>query len=70
MREQGNFLIYCVATYKNAKRLTGKLVSELFTRYHIGEYVYECFGALHTTGANYIVQDIDLFIKSRQPTVE
>ena len=33
MSRQGDFLIYCVETYKNAKHLTGRQVAELFTRY-------------------------------------
>ena len=67
MSRQGDFLIYCVETYKNAKHLTGRQVAELFTRYRVWDYVYSCFEALHTTGANYIVEDIDLYIKARQP---
>ena len=54
-------------TYKNAKRPTGSQVAELFTRYRVWEYVYSCFEALHTTGANYIVEDIDLYIEARKP---
>ena len=63
MSRQGDFLIYCVETYKNAKHLTGKQVAELFTRYRVWDYVYSCFEALHTTGANYIVDDIDLYMR-------
>mgnify|MGYP000270168269 CR=1 FL=1 len=63
------FLIYCVETYKNAKHLTGKQVAELFTRYRVWDYVYSCFEALHTTGANYIVEDIDLYIEARKPAM-
>ena len=48
MSRQGDFLIYCVETYKNAKHLTGKQVAELFTRYRVWDYVYSCFEALHT----------------------
>ena len=40
MSRQGDFLIYCVETYKNAKHLTGKQVAELFTRYRVWDYVY------------------------------
>ncbi|MEQ2521576.1 DUF3791 domain-containing protein [Ruthenibacterium sp. CLA-JM-H11] len=67
MSRQGDFLIYCVETYKTAKNLTGKQVADLFTRYRVWEYVYSCFEALHTTGANYIVEDIDLYIEARKP---
>ena len=67
MSRQGDFLIYCTEQYKVAKKLTGKQVSELFTRYRVWDYVYSCFEALHTTGVNYIVEDIDLYIEARQP---
>ena len=67
MSRQGDFMVYCTEQYKAAKKLTGKQVAELFSRYRVWEYLYSCFEALHTTGANYIVEDIDLYIKARQP---
>ena len=66
MSDRGDFLIYCVEMYKDAKKMNGKQVVELFSRYDIWDYIYSCFEALHTTGANYIVDDIDEFIKVRQ----
>ena len=67
MSRQGNFMIYCTEQYKSAKKLTGKQVSDLFSRYRVWDYIYSCFEALHTTGTNYIVEDIDLYIEARQP---
>lgn len=67
MSKRGDFMIYCTELYKVAKKLTGKQVAELFTRYQVWDYIYSCFEALHTTGANYIVEDIDLFIEARRP---
>ncbi|MDR3072680.1 MAG: DUF3791 domain-containing protein [Clostridiales Family XIII bacterium] len=32
----------------------------------ISDYVISCYEALHTTGTDYIVEDIDLFIEARQ----
>ncbi len=64
MSSRGDFLIFCVEQYKAAKRLTGKQVADLFTRYGVWDYVYSCFEALHTTGINYIIQDIDAFIEA------
>ena len=69
MTKQGDFLIYCVETYKSAKNLTGRQVAELFTRYDVWDYVYSCYEALHTTGAKYIVEDIDLYIEARKPAM-
>ena len=66
MSRQGDFLVYCTEQYKSAKRLSGKQVSELFSRYQVWDYIYSCFEALHTTGANYIVEDIDLYIEARR----
>lgn len=67
MSRQGNFMIYCTERYKVAKNLTGRQVSELFTKYSVWDYVYSCFEALHTVGEKYIVEDIDLYIEARQP---
>ena len=68
MSREGDFLIYCVEQYKKARHLTGRQVAELFDRYRVWAYLYSCFDALHTTGANYIVDDIDLYIEARQPS--
>lgn len=66
MSEEGRFLIYCIEEYKNTKRINGKKTIELFKQYDVMDYIMSCFGALHTTGSRYIVEDIDLFIAARQ----
>ena len=66
MSRQGVFMVYCTEQYKSAKKLSGKQVSELFSRYQVWDYIYSCFEALHTTGANYIVDDIESYIETRQ----
>ena len=67
MSQAGHFLIYCVEQYKVAKQLNGQQVAALFDKYNVWEYIYTCFEALHTTGGNYIVSDIDLYIEARKP---
>ena len=69
MSRQGDVMVYCTELYKSAKNMTGKQVSELFTSYQVWDYIYSCFEALHTTGANYIVNDIDEYIIARQPSM-
>ena len=69
MSKEGNFLVYCVEQYKSAKNLTGKRTAELFSQYKVWDYIYSCFEALHTTGANYIVEDIDLYIEARKSSI-
>lgn len=66
MSNEGNFLVFCIEQYKSAKKLTGKQVMNIFNRYKVSEYIVSCFEALHTTGTNYIVEDIDLYIEARQ----
>ena len=66
MSKKGDFLIYCTEEYKSAKKLTGRQVSELFTKYLVWDYIYSCFEALHTTGRNYIIEDIDSYIEERK----
>ena len=62
MSEQGRFMVFCAEQYKLAKNLTGKQLAELFGKYKIWEYVYSCYEALHTTGTQYIIDDIDSYI--------
>ncbi len=69
MSSQGKFMIYCAEQYKLEKHLTGKQLAELFCRYRVWEYVYSCYEALHTTGTNYIIEDIDLYIEARKPAM-
>ena len=66
MSKEGKFLIFCLEMYKAAKHLTGKQVIELFKSYGVTDYILSCYEALHTTGINYIVADLDLFVEARQ----
>ncbi|MDR0564300.1 MAG: DUF3791 domain-containing protein [Azoarcus sp.] len=67
MSQEGKFLIYCLEIYKAAKHMTGQQVIKFFKHFGITDYVLSCYEALHTTGTNYIIEDIDLFVKARQP---
>ena len=46
--------------------MSGKEVMKLFNKYSVCEYIKEIYEVLHTTGTRYIVNDIDLYITSRQ----
>lgn len=59
-------MIYCAEQYKLVKNLTGKQLAEIFSRYKVWDYIYTCYDALHTTGINYIIEDIDLYIEARR----
>lgn len=70
MSKEGDFLIYCIESYKSSKGLTGRQVSKLFSKYGVWDYIYSCFESLHTTGANYVIEDIDLYIETRQAAIK
>lgn len=65
MSKEGIFLIYCIEIYENAKKLNGKEVTELFEKYDVFNYITTFFEALHTTGDQYIIEDIDGYIESK-----
>jgi hypothetical protein len=52
------FLVYCIEIYKTANKLSGRQVMDLFCQYEISDYIVGCYGALHTTGPEYIINDI------------
>lgn len=66
MSKELAFMVLCVEEYKNQKEMSGKDVMNLFNRYSVFEYIQDFYEVLHTTGVKYIVDDIDLYIKSRQ----
>lgn len=59
-------MVYCVEEYKSQKGMTGKEVMTLFNQYLVCEYIQDFYETLHTTGTKYIINDIDLYIQSRQ----
>ena len=66
MEKTTKFLIYCIEIYKTAHNLNGKQVMQIFSKYEISEYIIECYGALHTTGPEYIIEDINGLIEERR----
>ena len=65
MENVTRFLVYCIEIYKTAHRLSGKQIMHLFNQYGIQDYIVNCYGALHTTGPEYIIEEISGVIKER-----
>lgn len=65
MSKEGQFTVFCMESYKTHKSLTGREVLELFQKYGVFEYIREFYDVLHTTGYQYINQDIDSYLKTR-----
>ncbi|MFD3158701.1 DUF3791 domain-containing protein (plasmid) [Haloimpatiens sp. FM7330] len=61
-----DFTVFCVESYKQAHNMTGKAVVKTFNQYKVFEYIKNFYDVLHSTGQKYIVEDIDVYIKSRR----
>ena len=66
MSERMEFMAYCIEEYKAAEHLSGKTVIDLFDKYGVLGYIADYFDALHTTGGEYIIKDINGFIDNRK----
>ena len=59
------FKVFCFEAYRAEKKLSGKETIKLFMQYGVMDYLDRCYDVLHTTGREYLIEDIDLFIKAR-----
>lgn len=60
------FKAFCFEAYRAEKKLTGKEAMNLFKKYGVLDYLDTCFDVLHTTGRDYLISDIDVFIEARK----
>lgn len=60
------FKTFCIEQYKDKHHLSGSSTVELFNKYKVLDYLESCYDTLHTTGAQYMVEDIDLYLQARQ----
>jgi hypothetical protein len=65
MSKEIAFTIFCLENYKEYRKLSGKEVYSLFNNYDVFDYIQEFYDVLHTTGHNYINNDIDKYLNSR-----
>lgn len=66
MNQNIDFTVFCMESYKQAHGLTGKDTFKVFNDYKVFDYLSSFYDVLHATGQDYIVDDIDIYIKSRQ----
>ena len=65
MSKEMSFAIFCLENYKLHRNLTGQETSTLFERYGVFDYIREFYDVLHSTGHNYINNDIDIYLHAR-----
>lgn len=59
------FVIFCIEIYKAKKNLSGKQVYNIFEKYNLFDYLQDGYDILHTQGEEWLIQDIDEFLKVR-----
>lgn len=69
MSKETKFTVFCIESYKVHRALTGRQVSELFEKYGVFEYIREFYDVLHTTGYQYINNDIDIYLQARNASL-
>lgn len=57
------FVAFCIEEYGVAKGMSSKQVLDLFTQYGVTDYLCKCFEPLHTQGREWLIAEIDEFIK-------
>ena len=69
MSREMSFAIFCIENYKRHRNLTGKQTVDLFVRYGVFDYLIEFYDVLHTTGYQYVNNDIDIYLKARDARI-
>lgn len=62
MSAEGAYMVFCMELYRREKKLTGKQVADLFSRYNVYDYIRTYFGAFHTMSEKLVFEDIDAYI--------
>ena len=58
------FIVFCVEYYKERVSLSDKEVYDLFDKYGVIDYLENGYDVLHTQGKDWLMNDIDLFLKN------
>lgn len=59
------FIAFCIETYKNANRMSGADVSRLFDVTGLTEFLSENFEPIHTQSPQWILDEINEYLSSR-----
>lgn len=60
------FLVFCIEQYRLRGNLASAGVLAMFIRFGVDRFIRDNFDVLHSQGAEYILHEIDVFIKRRR----
>ncbi len=64
-RAEARFFIFCVEQFRLRGNLPSAGVLEMFIRLKVNKFLIDNFEALHTQSAEYILHEIDIYLKRR-----
>ena len=59
------FISFCIEVFANAKKKSGADVVRLFDSCGLVSYLDECYDVLHTQGREWLIADMDDYLKVR-----
>ena len=60
-----DFVVYCIEEYRNAKKLTGRQVINVFNKYNVYDFIEKSYDALHTFGGDEIAWNISQYMQKK-----
>ncbi len=60
------FFIFCVEQYRLQKQIASATVLDTFMEYGVNKFLFDNFEVLHSQSTEYILREIDIFIKKRR----
>lgn len=60
------FLSFCIEQFKEAKHLSGAEAMQVLNKYGVIDYLEENYEPLHSQSRQWLLEDIDEFIKIRK----
>lgn len=60
-----DFIIFCLESYKSKYNIKGNYAYIIFDEYDLFNYLKDGYDLLHTQGQDYIINDIDTYLKNR-----
>jgi len=56
------YLAFCFEVYGHERKLSGKQVYEIFSKYNLIDYIMEMYEILHVHGTGYLMAEIEDYI--------
>ena len=60
------FIVFCIEQYRLRHQLSSAGVLALFLRFNVDRFLRDHFEVLHSQGTDYILHEIEVFIKRRR----